>query len=83
MYVNEDFRMGWISFDKGPCVINTTASYMGGTRFDSSTRSFPSQVITNRHLSVEDYCLLGCCAVLSGNSLLIFQSCLLPPSSGR
>jgi hypothetical protein len=31
----------------------------------------------------EDGCLLGCCAVWCGTSLPTFQSCLLPPSSGR
>jgi hypothetical protein len=29
----------------------------------------------------EDSCLLGCCAMHSGTSLLTFQGCLLPPSS--
>jgi hypothetical protein len=30
----------------------------------------------------EDDCLLSCCPVYSGKSLLIFQRCLLPPLSG-
>jgi hypothetical protein len=29
----------------------------------------------------EDDCLLGCCTVLSGRILPMFQRCLLPPSS--
>jgi hypothetical protein len=29
----------------------------------------------------EDGCLLDCCAMQSGSSLLAFQRCLLPPSS--
>lgn len=37
---------------------------------------------TNKTLC-EDDCLPGCCAVLSGGSLLAFQNCLLSPSSGR
>jgi hypothetical protein len=31
----------------------------------------------------EDDCLLSCCAMKSGRSLLVFQRCLLPPKPGR